>query len=256
MSYTVGQLAEMAGVTVRTLHHYDRIGLLRASERTEGGYRRYEPRDVERLHRVLSYRELGISLDQIAALLDGAGADPLTHLRRQERLLRDRIARLEEMLAATHTMMEAHQMNLNLTPEERFELFGDFDPAVHAEEAEDRWGSTDAYERSQKRVRSYGPEEWRRIQEEARGIERDFARALGAEVDTADPRAMDLAEAHRQHIIRWFYECPPGMHLTLGEMYVADPRFTAHYEEQAEGLAAYVRDAIAANAERKERAAG
>lgn len=67
---------------------------------------------------------------------------------------------------------------------------------------------------------------------------------------------MDLAEAHRRHIIRWFYDCPPGMHLRLGDMYVADPRFGAHYEERAEGLAAYVRDAIAANAERQERAAG
>ncbi len=250
MSYTVGQLADLAGVTVRTLHHYDRIGLLRASGRTDGGYRRYEARDVERLHRVLSYRELGIPLDQIASLLDEPGADPLSHLRRQESLLRDRIDRLEQMLAATHTMMEAHEMNLNLTPEEHFELFGDFDPAVYAKEAEERWGGTDAFEQSRQRTKSYGKAEWRRIQDEGSEIERDFVRAMSAGVDPADPQAMDLAEAHRRHISRWFYDCSSQMHAQLGEMYVADPRFTAHYEERAAGLAAYVQDAIAANSAR------
>jgi len=99
LSYTVGKLAALAGVTVRMLHHYDRIGLLEPDERTGSGhYRRYGPESVERLHRILSYRELGLSLDEIATLLDDPHADRLAHLRRQERLLRDRIGRLEEMV--------------------------------------------------------------------------------------------------------------------------------------------------------------
>jgi MerR family transcriptional regulator, thiopeptide resistance regulator len=153
MIYTVGQLAGLAGVTVRTLHHYDRIGLLVPEQRSgSASYRRYGPGSVERLHRILSYRELGLRLDDIAALLDDRGVDRLAHLRRQERLLRDRIGRLEEMVAAVHLMIEAEHMHLELTPEERFELFGDFDVDSYAAEARERWGETDAYKEARRRT--------------------------------------------------------------------------------------------------------
>src|SRR3954453_1525174 len=88
---SVGDTAALAGVTVRTLHHYDRIGLLSPSERTAAGYRPYTPSDLNRLHQVLVYRELGFPLEEIATLLDDPGADPAEHLRRQHRLLRDRL---------------------------------------------------------------------------------------------------------------------------------------------------------------------
>lgn len=253
MSYTVGQLAALAGVTVRTLHHYDRIGLLRPDERTgSGAYRVYGPSAVERLHRILSYRELGLGLEEIATLLDDPEADRLAHLRRQDRLLRDRIARLEEMVGAVQLMMEAEQMSVDLTAEERFELFGDFDPEAHAEEAKERWGDTEAFRESQRRAAAYGVEEWREIKAAGEEIEAGLAAALAAGESSHSDAAMDLAERHRAHISRWFYECKPEIHRGLAEMYVADPRFTKHYDDRAPGLAAYVRDAILANAERGE----
>src|SRR3954468_16829309 len=89
----VGEVAALTGVTVRTLHHYDRIGLLSPSERTAAGYRRYTPSDLDRLHRVLVYRELGFPLEEVATLLDDPDADPAAHLRRQHRLLRERLRR-------------------------------------------------------------------------------------------------------------------------------------------------------------------
>jgi MerR family transcriptional regulator, thiopeptide resistance regulator len=249
-SYTVGEVAELAGVTVRTLHHYDRIGLLAPGERAANGYRRYEAADLERLHRILSYRELGLGLDDIARLLDDPEIDPLAHLRRQAELLQERIARLEEMLAAVQTMMEAQQMDIRLTPEDRFELFGDFDPSQYAEEVEERWGGTDAYAESRRRAARYTKDDWRRIVDESGAIERGFVDALAAGEPPEGPRAMDLAERHRRHISRWFYDCGPAMHRGLAEMYVADARFRAHYEQQAAGLAQYVHDAMLANADR------
>jgi MerR family transcriptional regulator, thiopeptide resistance regulator len=245
---TVGEVARMAGITVRTLHHYDRIGLLSPSGRGENGYRLYERPDLERLHRILSYRELGLSLEAIGELLDEPGADPVAHLRRQERLLRDRIARLEDLLAAVHTTLEAHTMDIDLTPEERFELFGDFDPAEHEEEARERWGDTDAWRESQRRTASYGKEEWRRIKQETGALERAFADALRDGEPADGERAMALAEAHRLQISQWFYACSHEMHTGLADMYVADPRFMKHYEDVAPGLARYVHDAIHANA--------
>jgi MerR family transcriptional regulator, thiopeptide resistance regulator len=253
MTHTVGQLARLAGVTVRTLHHYDRIGLLEPEERSgSGSYRRYGPGAVERLHRILSYRELGLSLDDIAALLDDPGVDRLAHLRRQERLLRARIGRLEEMVAAVHLMIEAEHMHLDLTPEERFELFGDFDVDGHAAEAEERWGDTDAYKESRRRTARYRADDWRAIKSEAAEIEAAFAALLSAGAPAEGERAMAIAERHRLHICRWFYECSAETHRALAEMYVADARFAKHYEDRAAGLARFVRDAIAANAERAE----
>src|SRR5689334_11555363 len=119
--YAVGRLAEIAGVTVRTLHHYDDIGLLRPSGRTRGGYRRYDEQDLERLRLILVYRELGFTLDEIGVIL--ADSEPEAHLRRQHGLLLGRIARLREMATAIEYLLEAENMGINLTPEEKFEVF-------------------------------------------------------------------------------------------------------------------------------------
>ena len=124
VGYPVGQVAALSGVTVRTLHHYDQIGLLRPRGRSAGGYRRYDDADLARLHRVLSYRELGLPLDQIAGILDDPSADAAAHLRRQHQLVRQRIERLSRMLAQIEKAMEAEQMGISLTPQEQFELFG------------------------------------------------------------------------------------------------------------------------------------
>jgi DNA-binding transcriptional MerR regulator len=247
----VGEVAALAGITVRALHHYDRIGLLSPSERTAAGYRRYTPADLDRLHRVLVYRELGFPLEEVATLLDDPDADPATHLRRQHRLLRERIERTQAMVAAVEKEMEAQQMGISLTPEERFEVFGEHDPGQYEAEVEERWGETDAYQQSRRRTAAYTRDDWLRIKAEGADVERRFAEAMAAGVPADDERAMDVAEAHRQHIGRWFYDCPPAMHAGLGRMYVEDERFTAHYEQIAPGLAQYVSTAVQANAARR-----
>ena len=251
MSWTVGELARLAGVTVRTLHHYDRIGLVRPSERTAAGYRSYAERDLDRLHQVLVYRELGFPLEEVATLLDDPDADPLAHLRRQHRLLQDRLERTQLMVAAVEKEMEARQMAIPLTPEERFEVFGDQDPAQYDAEVEERWGDTDAYAQSRRRTAGYTKDDWLRIKEEAADVERRFAGLLRDGVPADSEPATALAEEHRQHITRWFYDCPPEMHAGLGQMYVEDARFAAHYEDIAPGLAQYVSTAVRANAARR-----
>jgi DNA-binding transcriptional MerR regulator len=250
VSHSVKEVAAFAGITVRTLHHYDEIGLLRPSGRTAAGYRRYSDADLDRLQQVLLYRELGFPLEEIATILDDPRADARTHLRRQHDLLTKRIARLRAMVAAVEYTLEAQQMGISLTPEERFEVFGAEDPAQYADEAEQRWGDTGAYRQSQERTRRYRKEDWLRIKEEGAAIERGFAEALAAGEPADGERATGLAEEHRRHIGRWFYDCSHDMHRGLAEMYVADPRFTAHYERTAPGLARYVSQAVRANADR------
>ena len=246
----VGEVAALAGVTVRTLHHYDRIGLLSPSGRTSSGYRQYAPADLDRLHQVLLYRELGFSLEEVAALLSG-DADPAEHLRGQHRLLRDRLERTREMLAAVEKEMEARAMGISLTPEERFEVFGEHDPAQYEDEVEQRWGDTDAYAESKRKTAAYSKDDWVRIKAEQEEIGTRFVEALRSGAAPDSEQAMDVAEAHRQSISRNFYECSPEMHAGLGRMYVEDPRFTATYEAMAPGLAQYVSTAVQANAARQ-----
>ncbi|MCK8437830.1 MerR family transcriptional regulator [Streptomyces sp. D2-8] len=248
MSYSVGQVAGFAGVTVRTLHHYDDIGLLVPSERSHAGHRRYSDADLDRLQQILFYRELGFPLEEVAALLDDPEADPRAHLRRQHRLLTARIEKLRKMAAAVEQAMEARTMGLNLTPEEKFEVFGGKDPEQYADEVEARWGDTDEYAESQRRTASYTKEDWKRIQAEAADWGERYGALMSADEPPTGEAAMALAEEHRQHICTWFYECSHELHRCLGEMYVADERFKAFYDAVRPGLAEHLRDAIAANA--------
>ncbi|MCX4448439.1 MerR family transcriptional regulator [Streptomyces sp. NBC_01789] len=251
MEHSVGQVAGFAGVTVRTLHHYDSLGLLSPGGRSHAGHRRYDDADLDRLQQILFYRELGFPLDEIAALLDDPDADPQAHLRRQHALLSHRIEELQRMAAAVETAMEARRMGINLTPEEKFEVFGDKDPEEHAEEAERRWGGTDTYAESQRRTARYTKEDWQRIKAEVASWGGRYD-ALMEAGETADgERATDLAEEHRLHICTWYYECTYEIHRGLGEMYVADPQFKEFYDSMRPGLAEHLRDAIEANARRR-----
>ncbi|WAL96996.1 MerR family transcriptional regulator [Streptomyces sp. Je 1-369] len=250
MSYSVGQVAAFAGVTVRTLHHYDEIGLLVPGGRSHAGHRRYGDDDLDRLQQILFYRELGFPLDEVAALLDDPDTDPRVHLRRQHELLTARIHRLQEMAAAVETAMEAKKMGINLTPEEKFEVFGDHDPDQYAEEVEQRWGDTDAYREAQRKSASYTKDDWKRINDEFDAVHARVGELLGRGVPADSVEAMEAAEEHRRFITENHYTCSHEMHTSLGEMYVADERFTAFYEDIRPGLAVYLRDAILANAAR------
>ncbi|MFB7737374.1 MerR family transcriptional regulator [Streptomyces sp. NPDC056112] len=250
MSYSVGQVAGFAGVTVRTLHHYDDIGLLVPGERSHAGHRRYGDADLDRLQQILFYRELGFPLEEVAALLDDPEADPGAHLRRRHELLTARIEKLRKMAAAVEKAMEARRMGIDLTPEERFEVFGDHDPEQYADEVRQRWGDTEAYRQSRRRTASYTKEDWKRLTEEQDAIHRRMAALLDAGTPAGSEAAMDVAEEHRRFISGSYYDCGHEMHTCLAQMYVADPRFTATYEKIRPGLAAYLREAILANAER------
>jgi DNA-binding transcriptional MerR regulator len=248
--YTVGRVAELAGVTVRTLHHYDEIGLVVPSGRTSAGYRVYEPSDVERLTRVLTYRSLDFTLDQIAELLDDPAVDQVEVLRRQRELLVARGERLAAMVAAIDKELEAKAMGVQLTPEEQLEVFGtDKVGGEWAEEAEQRWGDTDAYRESRRRVASYTKADWERLKAESDDGLRAFASAMSEGIPAGGPDGRALAERHREFLCQWFYDCSYEMHRGLAEMYVADARFTATFDAVAPGLASYVRDAIVANAD-------
>ncbi|MFP5345628.1 MAG: MerR family transcriptional regulator [Actinomycetes bacterium] len=248
---TVGQCAEMFGMTVRTLHHYDEIGLLRPSSRTSAGYRLYSPDDVTRLQHVVVYRRLGFTLEEIVVLLDDPQADVAAHLRRQRDAVTSRIDAMRDLVRAIDHALEVEMSGIKLTKEEQRELFGDGFSDEYAAEAEQRWGDTDAWKQSQTRTARYTKEDWVQIKAEAEASTKAFVDAMRAGDPPTSERAMDAAEQARLHISTRFYDLTPEAHRCLGDMYVADPRFTKTYEDVAPGLAQYVREAIHANADRQ-----
>ncbi|MFG1694571.1 MerR family transcriptional regulator [Nonomuraea sp. NPDC049309] len=250
MSFTVGQVARLAGVTVRTLHHYDEIGLLSPRERTPAGYRRYSDDDITRLQQILLYRELGFPLEEIAAILDRPGADHLDHLRRQHELLTRKAERLGQVIAAVERAINARATGISLTAEERLEVFGSLRPEDHDAEVERRWGHTPQYAESRRRIASYTKQDWLLLGKEAQAINDELAAACTSGLPADSPPVTDIAERHRAHIDRWFYPCDHQMHRCLGDLYACDPRFVAVFDALAPGLAAYFRTAIHANARR------
>jgi DNA-binding transcriptional MerR regulator len=249
--HTVGAIARLTGVSVRTLHHYDDIGLVPPSGRTGAGYRAYSDADVERLHQVLTYRELGFPLEQIATLLDDPSVDAMAHLQEQRKLLSDRIDRLHRMVAAVEDMMNSKRDGVQLTAEEQTEIFGDnWMGEEYAAEAQERWGDTDAWKQSMERQKSFSKDDWREVKAQGDEVNVAFAAALARGVEPGSAEANELAELHRAGIER-FYDCDHALQACIAEMYVADERFTKYYEDIAPGLARFVRDVVVANAERQ-----
>lgn len=139
-------------------------------------------------------------------------------------------------------------MAVTLDPEESREVFGDADPNRHQAEVRRRWGTTEAYKESDRRTNSYSKEDWLLVQKESEAVNQLFIDALTAGYPSDSDAAKAAAEEHRRQIDKWFYPCSYDMQTGLAEMYVADPRFTQHYESIHPGLAQYVSDAIIANA--------
>ena len=244
---TVGQVAGLVGVSVRTLHHWDEIGLVVPSARSWAGYRLYGPDDVARIHRVLVYRETGMPLAEVARVLDDPDVDATAHLARQRDLLQARIAHLTRMLRAVDTMMERNSMGENLTPQQQAEILGaEWDPAWQ-EEAEERWGDSDEWAQAAARKAAMTRQDWARVAEETEALETDLANAMREGVVPGSERANALAERHRDSIDRWF-DTTYSKQVLIARGYVANSRFTAYYDKRESGLAAWIKEIIDANA--------
>ncbi len=247
MAFTVSEVARFAGVTVRTLHHYDEVGLLAPNGRSDAGYRLYDHSDLERLQEILFFRELGFRLDEIKAAMSDPGHDRLDALRRQRSLIDAKASHLRRMIDAIDEAIAAHERGITMNENDMFEVFGDFDPRVHEAEVEERW-SGELLDESRRRTSQYTKDQWAEAMAEGEAVTNDFATAMRAGRPADGTEAMAIAERHRLQIDRWFYPCTYEIQVGLGEMYVQDPRFTATYDKVQPGLAAYIRDAIVANA--------
>lgn len=254
-TYRVKEVARIAGVSVRALHHYDEIGLLVPSGRSRAGYRLYGDDDLLRLQQIVIGRELGMPLEGIKRLLDDPSFDLRAALVQQRGELVARADRTAAMLRAIDSTLaalthEGGRTMSDMTKEEITTMFGGFDPTRHEAEVEQRWGNTDAYAVSKQRTSKYTKADWERHEAESHAIMTDAAalHTAGAPPDGDEARA--VAERHRLSIDRWFYPCDAAMHAGLADMYEADARFAQTIDAYGQGLTAWLSAAIRANARR------
>lgn len=246
-AYRVKDVARLARVTTRALHHYDRLRLLVPSARTEAGYRLYSAEDLQRLQQILIAKGLGLPLEAIRRMLDDPDYDRKTALIEQREQLRCQAQRAEAMIRAVDAALDALEKEMQMEAET---LFEGFEPASHEDEVRRRWGHTTAYAEAGRRTKGYTKDQWQEINLESDTLLRRVAQMLEQGVMADAQQVMDAAEEHRMHIDRWFYPCDQRMHVGLSEMYVADERFAAYFEKLRPGLAAYLAAAIRANAKR------
>ena len=248
-TYRVADVARLSGVSIRALHHYDAIGLLTPTARTEAGYRLYTDVDLLRLQQILIGRELGFPLEAIKRSLDDPRLDQRAALIEQRRRLEEQAWAVGEMLRAVDAALAVVGRDPEGDAMEMKELFGGFDPSTYEAEVEERWGGP-ALDESKRRVKGYTADDWKRQQAEQGAIYAEAAAAMRGGVEPASQAAMEIAERHRLSIGKWFYPCSRAMHAGLADMYEADERFRASIDQAGEGLTAFLSAAIRANAGR------
>ncbi len=241
-TYTVGKLAKMAGVSIRTLHHYDRIGLLHPASRSETGYRRYGEQELLRLQQILFFKELDLSLEEIRDILDDPGFDLVTALRRHHALLQQRAARLSRLLETVDkTIRRLTEDTMTMTDEELYEGFTPEQRERYPREARERYGDK-AVDASEQKLRKLSKAEWTAIKAESDAISSELADLMGHTTPDA-PEVQALMARHRAWL-EHFHPVTADYYVGLASLYTENPEFRAHYDEYAEGLADFLAAAM------------
>jgi DNA-binding transcriptional MerR regulator len=240
MAYTVKRVGEIAGVSVRTLHHYDEIGLLKPSSHSAAGYRLYVEKDLERLQQVLIFKELGFDLKEIKRILADPDFDRRKALVEHRKLLLERQERFGRLIQSVDRTLKAMQRGVPMNAK----MFDGFDQAALEEEARQRWGQGPGWAESQKRWKSYTKADTDAMHQEGGEIIEDLVAHMDR--DPASPEVQAVIARHHGMICKWFFDCPKDVYRQIGDGYVDDARFTAFWDQFKPGLAVFVRDAIRA----------
>lgn len=241
MKKSISEMAKLSGVSVRTLHYYDEIGLLAPSEVvSETGYRYYDEKSFEKLQQILFYRELDFPLKEIVQIVNASGYNKEEVLIKQRELLKLKRNRLDKLIGL---------LNANLKGENTMS-FQEFDTtrideakAKYAEEVKNRWGNTDAYAQSQKKTSKYTREDWKRLNDGMDELIKQFSECLNE--NPASEKVQELVKSWQQYITDTYYDCTKEVLAGLGQMYVMDEKFTKNMDKYGEGTARLISDAIA-----------
>lgn len=248
MNYTVKQLAKIAGVSIRTIHYYDEIGLLKPAFVKENGYRGYTDTELLQLEQILFFKELEFSLEEIVRIMTASDFDAMAALTDQKKYLELKEAKVKRQITTINKAITTLKgggkimQTATTTIQDKMEEY--------KQEAKARWGNTAAYKQSQERTAHWTKADYDRLAEETESLTQELAGTMDKGFDS--PEFQALVEQHHQ-AIEVFYDCSPEMYRGLASMYVTDPRFKAFYDKFRPGLAEVLQKAINYYCDQKEK---
>ncbi|WP_349727708.1 MerR family transcriptional regulator [Peribacillus frigoritolerans] len=236
MAMKVKELADLVGISVRTLHYYDEIGLLSPEEITESGYRLYSNDNLEMLQQILFFRELGMPLKEIKQMISSSSFDKQDALMKHQKMLLEKRSQLDKLIKTVEKSIKHMKGEIQMTNKEKFEGF-DFSQNPYEEEARKLWGDK-AVDESKAKVAG--------MSKDAQKIVSEIYIKL-ASIRNDSPKSEEVQEA-----IKEWYDCLSNNFGTysldafkgLGQMYVNDQRFTKNIDKYGDGLAKFMCDAM------------
>lgn len=246
IEYTVQKLSRIAGISTRTLRYYDEIGILKPARVNSSGYRIYGQAEVDRLQHILFYRELGVELEQIKAILSSPSFDRIKALKEHRGKLLERREQLDRLISNVDNTIASTEGRISMSDHEKFEGF----KQKRIEENEEKYGKEVREKYGDKAVDVSNQKFKGMTQEQYNEVERlreEVNETLYAAFKTGDPAgelAQKAADLHRQWLCYFWDSYSKEAHAGVAQMYVDDPRFTAYYDEKQPGAATFLRDAI------------
>ena len=246
--YTIGELADLAGVTRKTLRHYDKIGLLQPQSLSDAGYRLYGQAEVDLLQQILFYREMDLPLAEIRALVQAPDYQVTKALDQHLAYLSRERRRIDRLIETVETTIQAQRGERNMTNEEKFEAFKrdlvDENEANYGEEIRAKYGD-DQVDAANRKILGASKEEWSSIEV----LNDQLNQKLAEATKIGDPNshlAKEVVDLHRQWLTFYWPEgkYSKEMHMNMVDMYVNDDRFKAYYENIAPGAAAFLHKAV------------
>lgn len=240
MRLSIGETAALFGISVRTLRYYDEIGLVKPLEISDSGYRYYGENEISKLQQVMFYRELELSLKEIAHIFDSPDYDSRQALEKHLEMLKLKRRHIDGLIGlVTERLGGTYMSDIKTTVKQIEET-----KAKYAKEARERWGNTPEYKQSEEKAASMNADD---CNDMAKDMDRIFsALAEIKDSDPADEKALSLVKEWQKHITRFYYNCTDEILSSLGEMYTADERFKANIDRYGEGTAEFLSKAIKA----------
>ena len=236
MNMQIKEFAAFTGVSVRTLHYYDEIGLLLpAVVDRYTGYRFYDENSLLRMQEILFYRELDFSLKSIGEILSSPNYDKSKALKEQKQLLILKKERLERLISAIDGAVKG---------EDVMKAFDNNEFEKHKAEVKEKWGKTEAYKEHSEKTKNYSKGKWNDLAQEMDQIMAEFALCMKNGEAPESVEAQNLVKMLQNHITQNYYNCTDQILAGLGQMYVADERFRNNIDKHGDGTAVFVCEAI------------
>ena len=247
MEYSIDKLAKLAGVSSRTLRYYDEISLLKPLRTNSSGYRIYGSNEVSRLQQILFFRELGVALDQVKAVLDSPDIDYTALLEQHLRQLLTKRAELDTLIGTVTKTIQNERGLIEMADKEKFEGFKkkliEDNESSYGKEVREKYGDK-AVEESNAKTMNLSREEYDAMQALGEEILSNLASAVSESADPSGELGLKIAELHKKWLGHTWAAYNPEAHKGLVQMYIDDPRFTSFYDDKVPGCAQFLRDAV------------